>query len=709
MAEIQLLGDLALSGALVMGKNEASFPLNPRIGTIIIKDQCLFAYIKIGGLETWYPFANKTNSYIHSQGLASSTWTVTHNLGTTDVWIQVKDSDGNIIYVAKQDVNENTFTLNFTTEITGTVVVVAPDTVNVPEVKSSLINVADVVVIDSSGVMINGSYALTSANIQSQIDTAIAGVIDGAPSSLNTLNKIAAAINDDPNFYSSVVTALGTKADKITTYTKNEVNTALALKQDTLTFSGSNGVSASESSGTVSISLTNTGVSAGTYGSSTKIAAFTVDVKGRVTTVSEITAAPAFSSITSKPTTLSGYGITDAVSSSLLGANNGVATLDSFGKVPASQLPSYVDDVLEYANLAAFPATGETDKIYVAKDTNKIYRWSGSLYIEISATAGNSDTASKLQTARNISATGDASWSVSFDGSADASAALTLANSGVTAGTYKSVTVDAKGRVTSASNPTTLAGFGITDAQASDSKLTSISALSNSTTGFIKLTNGVASLDDSPSISAVTSVSFGSTGLTPATTTTGSIIVGGTLSTANGGTGLTGFTAGGILYASSSQNIGTGTNLTFDGSTLAVDGSISHKGLSFTEGTGIDQIKTITKSLTLTTDWQDTGIAGDNLTTGTYIVQLFANDSSGGGTNNNEYYSGMMSWYAGSTNSSLDMPTDEIQLHRAGAGGEGALYLRTYRTANGSLKLQVYSNTANASSSNYVFKFRRVI
>jgi len=62
----------------------------------------------------------------------------------------------------------------------------------------------------------------------------------------------------------------------------------------------------------------------------------------------------------------------------------GYASLDGTGKVPAGQLPAYVDDVLEYANLAAFPVTGETGKIYVALDTNKTYRWSGSTYIEIS-------------------------------------------------------------------------------------------------------------------------------------------------------------------------------------------------------------------------------------------------------------------------------------------------------------------------------------
>jgi hypothetical protein len=74
-----------------------------------------------------------------------------------------------------------------------------------------------------------------------------------------------------------------------------------------------------------------------------------------------------------------------------LGAPNGVATLDATGFVAASQLPSFVDDVLEYANLAAFPATGEAGKIYVPVDTNKPYRWSGSTYIEISASPGSTD------------------------------------------------------------------------------------------------------------------------------------------------------------------------------------------------------------------------------------------------------------------------------------------------------------------------------
>jgi hypothetical protein len=69
------------------------------------------------------------------------------------------------------------------------------------------------------------------------------------------------------------------------------------------------------------------------------------------------------------------------------GVNNGYASLDGGGKVPSSQLPSYVDDVIEVANYGSLPSTGETGKIYITLDTNKIYRWTGSVYVEVSSSA----------------------------------------------------------------------------------------------------------------------------------------------------------------------------------------------------------------------------------------------------------------------------------------------------------------------------------
>lgn len=181
------------------------------------------------------------------------------------------------------------------------------------------------------------------------------------------------------------------------------------------------------------------------------------------------------------------------VKRSEMGAASGVATLGDDGKVPTSQLPSYVDDVVEYDRKESFPATGESGKIYVAKDTNVTWRWSGSDYIEISASlalgetsstayagnkgkqnaddiaqlkkdvtdnynsianitngttqVGKSGTADALTTARKISLKGDASGETTFNGSADREIQVTLADSGVVDGTYSAVTVDKKGRV----------------------------------------------------------------------------------------------------------------------------------------------------------------------------------------------------------------------------------------------------------------------
>ena len=82
------------------------------------------------------------------------------------------------------------------------------------------------------------------------------------------------------------------------------------------------------------------------------------------------------------------------VKRSEMGMPEGVATLDATGKVPSSQLPSFVDDVIEVESFDLLPETGETGKIYVTKDTNLTYRWSGSQYVEISESLALGETSS---------------------------------------------------------------------------------------------------------------------------------------------------------------------------------------------------------------------------------------------------------------------------------------------------------------------------
>ena len=110
---------------------------------------------------------------------------------------------------------------------------------------------------------------------------------------------------------------------------------------------------------------------------------------------------------------------------SLKGVANGVAELDANGKVLTSQLPSFVDDVIEAENFAALPNEGETGKIYVTLDNNKTYRWSGSAYVEISASLALGETDSTAYR-------GDRG-KVAYDHATDAN----KINSAVASGMYK--------------------------------------------------------------------------------------------------------------------------------------------------------------------------------------------------------------------------------------------------------------------------------
>ena len=81
--------------------------------------------------------------------------------------------------------------------------------------------------------------------------------------------------------------------------------------------------------------------------------------------------------------------VSNFIDTSKLGVANGVATLDSSGMVPSTQLPSYVDDIVSYDSTSNFPTTGEVAKIYVETTNNEAYRWNGSAYTKILTGNGN--------------------------------------------------------------------------------------------------------------------------------------------------------------------------------------------------------------------------------------------------------------------------------------------------------------------------------
>lgn len=165
------------------------------------------------------------------------------------------------------------------------------------------------------------------------------------------------------------------------------------------------------------IALPPSGVGAGTY------RAVTVNANGIVTAGNN-------------PTTLSGYGITDAYTKA---ATDGLLAQKAS---KATTLGGYgITDALNVSEAVTNPAA------------NKLLRLNAAGQLPTSIT-GNAATASRLAAAITLSATGDATWAARFDGSSSVSGTLTLANTGVAVGTYTKVRVNAKGLVTSATSLT---------------------------------------------------------------------------------------------------------------------------------------------------------------------------------------------------------------------------------------------------------------
>ena len=127
--------------------------------------------------------------------------------------------------------------------------------------------------------------------------------------------------------------------------------------------------------------------------------------------------------------------ISGKLNASLKGAAGGLAELDSNGKVPSSQLPSYVDDVVEVEDSGSFPQEGEAGKIYINKENNKTYRWSGSTWVLITGDVTLGETSSTAYR-------GDR-------GAAAYAHAVTNKGSAFASGLYK-ITTNSEGHVTAA-------------------------------------------------------------------------------------------------------------------------------------------------------------------------------------------------------------------------------------------------------------------
>ena len=310
------------------------------------------------------------------------------------------------------------------------------------------------------------------------------------------------------------------------------------------------------------------------------------------------------------------------------------------GKVPSSQLPSYVDDVVEVANYAALPATGETGKIYITLDTNYIYRWTGSTYVEIKdssavwgAITGTLSSQTDLQSALNAKEPtitagttaqywrGDKSWQ-------------TLNTTAVTEGTNLYYT-DARARAAVS------AGTGISY---------------SSSTGVIAST--ITQYTDALARAAISLTTSGSSGSSTYSSTTGVLNV--------------------PTYTLS--GLGGQTQLNGTGFVKASGTTISYDNTSYLPTTG----GTIGGQLNISNTGAATALYIDQ-TNGSYHAASFNN--SGGGS---ALYIGGTATFVGTINCTSSITGSSI----VKSGGTSSQFLK----ADGSVDSSTYLTTSSASS-----------
>jgi hypothetical protein len=190
---VRSLADIDLRGSLIFGKNLSDFPANPRQGQMNLISGALWVYATIDGVSTWYPLTNKKNSYVHIQAVSSFQWTVNHGLGTSDVLYGVYDDTGAMMVANRTVIDNNSFRLNFTSAVTGRVVVFADAerfqaSIAAGVMTAASLNVASgVVTADQTGLKVSGqSVATLDGGVlnAAQIPTIPFAKLSGVPTTL---------------------------------------------------------------------------------------------------------------------------------------------------------------------------------------------------------------------------------------------------------------------------------------------------------------------------------------------------------------------------------------------------------------------------------------------------------------------------------------------------------------------------------------------
>lgn len=239
---VSVLTNLSIFGSLNFGQNLTAFPLpeNTNLGDWVMVNGMVYAYLTVGGISTWYPFSTPSRVYIHRQTVAADTWTVQHGLGTDDIWYQIQNADGQIMDVGKTKIDLNSFTVDLALAMTGTVIVVAADSINVPMVTALQATFANgVVVINENGIFVNGSKVVTEAtagtgsggataadiaDLQAYINSAVAAEAAAREAAIAAIQTLLNSQDLNPALIDELLTRIRSDVGLWTSLTVDKVN-----------------------------------------------------------------------------------------------------------------------------------------------------------------------------------------------------------------------------------------------------------------------------------------------------------------------------------------------------------------------------------------------------------------------------------------------------------------------------------------------------
>ena len=194
---VRVLSDLSMNGNLVIEVNQSGFPSDPAPGTFVMKDTEFYVWAELdpgSTLYSWVPLGAKQAAYVHTQGATSSTWSITHNLNTTNFAYFAYDTNHNLLIANVTVIDENEIEIDFTEAVAGTAVVFGAQSVFATTMTANeSIVLGTITLRDDSGTLTvnNNDLAFsadltTEATVRAAADSSLASSVSAVQLNVDT-------------------------------------------------------------------------------------------------------------------------------------------------------------------------------------------------------------------------------------------------------------------------------------------------------------------------------------------------------------------------------------------------------------------------------------------------------------------------------------------------------------------------------------------